>query len=166
MKLVIAFIGRLAYIIGGPIAFPLFMSGSKRSRLWIMYEGKVLLVQSVISLQRWNMPGGGIEKGEAAVAAAVREVSEELGIEISTDTCTQLFEEDYKGYFSTCHQTYFMARLAKKPTITTHPLEILDYRWFSLDELHDAGINLHPNVKTVMKHKSYTQTQIAHKAAG
>jgi 8-oxo-dGTP pyrophosphatase MutT (NUDIX family) len=44
-------------------------------------DGALLLVGHVYR-RRWGVPGGLLEKGEAPAAAAVREVQEEVGIEV------------------------------------------------------------------------------------
>lgn len=46
-------------------------------------EARVLLVQSSKPGRGWELPGGGVEHGESPGYAAVREVREETGIEIS-----------------------------------------------------------------------------------
>src|SRR5438477_12347197 len=47
--------------------------------LW--HDGKILLVRSSYRA-RWDLPGGGVRRGEAAEAAARRELDEELGLEL------------------------------------------------------------------------------------
>jgi 8-oxo-dGTP diphosphatase len=43
-------------------------------------ENKLLLIKN--PRRGWELPGGGVEKGEAIKAAAVREVKEETGIDV------------------------------------------------------------------------------------
>jgi acetyl-CoA carboxylase carboxyl transferase subunit beta len=48
-------------------------------------EGRLLLIQRANEpgRGRWSLPGGRVEPGESAAAAAVREVHEETGLEVA-----------------------------------------------------------------------------------
>jgi 8-oxo-dGTP diphosphatase len=50
----------------------------------LIREGKVLLIQRARApfLGDWTLPGGRVEPGETAEACAIREVREEIGVEI------------------------------------------------------------------------------------
>lgn len=45
-------------------------------------DGKILLVRGRFSRQKWALPGGGVKHNESYEQAAVREVSEEIGLKI------------------------------------------------------------------------------------
>ena len=49
-------------------------------------DGNILMVrQQHPEREIWLLPGGGIEEGETSVMAAVREVKEETGLDISVE---------------------------------------------------------------------------------
>lgn len=45
-------------------------------------DGKILLVRGRFSRQEWALPGGGVNRNESYEQAAVREISEEIGLKI------------------------------------------------------------------------------------
>lgn len=45
-------------------------------------DGDILLVKNRFSRQKWALPGGGVNRNESYEQAAVREVSEEIGLKI------------------------------------------------------------------------------------
>lgn len=79
-----------------------------------------------------DLPGGTVELGEASSAAMVREVKEEIGVDIEEkDT-----EEIYSGTEYSSHGTrysLFIARLSKKPDITMS-WEHSDYKWVNKED--------------------------------
>ena len=62
-----------------------FRIGSKKDRVRVIVyrdDGRILLVRSRFSRQKWALPGGGVNRNESYEQAAVREVLEEIGLKI------------------------------------------------------------------------------------
>lgn len=73
-------------IIGSVVIFHLkvFTVITKRPRVRVLVvneKGQALLVRTFVSHGDWTLPGGGMKRRESPVAAAKREVLEEIGIE-------------------------------------------------------------------------------------
>lgn len=95
-------------------------------------EGNILLVRSWFGRQRWAFPGGGIAKGEAPEAAALRELREETGLILRVDDLKLVDEivygEDFEMKF-----IIFEAEVAqeKLPSLEWfYRLEIIDRVWW------------------------------------
>lgn len=100
----------------------------------------------------WFTPGGGIEPGESAEEAALREMDEEVGLnglpllgEVARrDALNDLFT---RAAF--CHERYFLVRAASDAFDTarlaeTDQDEVLDVRWWQLDAFKSSGEVLIP----------------------
>ncbi len=107
-----------------------------------------------VYLDCWHIPGGGIEQGEDPVEALVREVNEELGIDISPFDIT-LVDDVGRGESEKTLKDTGERVLAKmqfkiykvvldKPAsdvaITLDPSEFSEYRWSPLPELRDLKL--------------------------
>ncbi len=52
-------------------------------RCLVEYEGRVLLIRNPYGPMKWDLPGGGVRRGERPEEAARREVFEEVGIPLT-----------------------------------------------------------------------------------
>jgi len=89
-------------------------------------EGKIFVGRRIdTTLDAWQMPQGGIDPGEEAEAAAIREVEEETGIdphlirivarapeELVYDLPPELIGKVWKGKYRGQRQSWFLARFA------------------------------------------------------
>jgi len=95
-------------------------------------DGKILLVTHTYGKGTWNIPGGGIEKGETSEQAAIREVGEEVGItlerveKIGSFISTREYKKD--------HVDVFMAHTDSKIGGIDHN-EIKSAQWFDRNHL-------------------------------
>ena len=103
---------------------------------------RILLVRHTYGPRGWDLPGGGIKRGEAPRSTARREMEEELGLKI--DDWVPLGEvvtDAYKRH-DTLH--CFQAEL-HNPQITPDPVEIAATGWFAQQDLpRDLGRFVRP----------------------
>ena len=94
-------------------------------------DGAILLVKNRFSRQGWALPGGGVNRNESYEQAAVREVSEEIGLKIHNLR--------YLGKANS-HESYakfsvqVFAAHASNCDIKCN-FEIMEARWLSMDYL-------------------------------
>lgn len=113
-------------------------------------EGQVFVGQRVdTTAEAWQMPQGGIDKGEDALTAAIREVGEETGIaadlirliaqsqgEHLYDLPPELIGKLWKGKYRGQCQTWFLMRFIgtdEDVDIMTEHQEFREWRWVEPD---------------------------------
>jgi ADP-ribose pyrophosphatase YjhB (NUDIX family) len=72
-------------------------------------EGKVLLLRHTY-MPGWHFPGGGVEKGETAREAALRELKEEAGIEATAESLHLVSIHANHAFFPNDHVLMFRVR--------------------------------------------------------
>jgi 8-oxo-dGTP pyrophosphatase MutT (NUDIX family) len=95
-------------------------------------HGELLLVRNWGGKQQWGLPGGGVEKNETSVAAAKRELFEEIGIDLAIEKFTHVATIQYQ-YEAIIYTTDIIND--SLPAQPYNQWEIIDSRWFSLQEL-------------------------------
>jgi 8-oxo-dGTP diphosphatase len=112
--------------------------------------GRVLLIRCAVMRSDgefvfWLTPGGEIEAGEEPAAAAVREVREELGLELAvTPAYTEANQFEHQGEMRDNVDYVFTARCgAGEPQlrgVTAEEIAIMkEIRWWTAEEVEAAG---------------------------
>lgn len=94
-------------------------------------DGKILLVRSRFSRQKWALPGGGVKYNESYEQAAVREVLEEVGLRVHN--LRYLGEANSHESYAKFSVRVFVAH-ASDYDIKCN-FEIMEARWLSMDYL-------------------------------
>lgn len=95
---------------------------------FVREDGRVLTVRKR-GTHRWMLPGGKPEAGERAIDTAVREVREELGIEIARDELEPLGEFDSHAANEAGHALRATVFLTRTPVDPVAQAEIEGVRW-------------------------------------
>ena len=101
-------------------------------RCLVECEGRVLLIRNPYGPMKWDLPGGGVRRGEEPERAARREVLEEVGVTLSG---LQLLGR-YTGteYYDRDTVVCFYAR-ADNQTIKPRRAEVYEEGWFEWGHL-------------------------------
>jgi len=115
----------------------------------------------------WQMPQGGVDKGEDFLKAAYRELEEETSIknvelikELEGTTTYELPDHllgiIWKGKYRGQVQKWFLMRFIgdeKEINIKTKNPEFLDWKWINLDSLTEVVVDFKLNVYKELKEK-------------
>lgn len=128
------------YRLSGQIAFwltiPLlhiYLRMRRRTRVFIIAEGKVLLVRGWLSNGKWHLPGGGLHFRETAAHGAVREVLEETGLQLSSDKLRYIGAARFKDHGLRFTYEQFIVELPATTRVVAQKGEIIDAEWVPLD---------------------------------
>lgn len=100
----------------------------------------------------YGLPSGHVEESETLKSALVREVKEEIGLDIDETTLTfyHVMHRNKKAVGDRDHvDFYFKVEYWTGEPINTEPTKCDSIQWFDLDDLPD---NIVPNVKVAMQY--------------
>ena len=131
-------------------------------------ENKVFVAKRIDNPKNfWQMPQGGIDKGEDFLKAAYRELNEETSIksvelikELDGTTTYELPKNllgiIWKGKYRGQKQKWFVMRFIgedKDINIKTKNPEFLDWKWIDLDQITDLVVDFKLHVYKELKEK-------------
>lgn len=121
-------LGRIAYWGVWPGSW-LYLRGSHRTRLLLENDDSFLVVNNWLGTGKWNLPGGGLHKGEDPGLGLLRELYEETGVSLDAGDLRVLAEEPYRIHGFSYRCTYFYARVAHRPMTRRRKPEITAIDW-------------------------------------
>ena len=131
-------------------------------------ENKVFVARRIDNPKNfWQMPQGGVEKGEDFLAAEFRELEEETNIknvslikEIDGITTYELPDHllgiIWKGKYKGQKQKWFLMKFTgedKEIDINTQNPEFLDWKWIDLNQITEVVVNFKLQVYKELKEK-------------
>lgn len=131
-------LGYIARLAAAPLLRLYAKRRKPRVRVLIFNEkNEILLVRSWFSHQQWSLPGGGIQRGEMPILAAIREAAEETGINLAHEDL-----EEAGGFVNPDKSAPFVIICYRVTIFSQTPrirgyrhLEILEVGWFPIERL-------------------------------
>jgi 8-oxo-dGTP pyrophosphatase MutT (NUDIX family) len=110
-------------------AFYIYFKNSKRTRIILVKDGKVLVIQNWLSDYRWSLPGGGLHKGEDVIIGALRELLEETGIELKPGELHDLGSDNSLSHGLGYEFYCFSANLDHDVSVRKQIIEVAEVDW-------------------------------------
>ena len=131
-------------------------------------ENKVFVARRIDNPKNfWQMPQGGVNKGEDFLSAAYRELKEETSINnvkliqeidgmVSYELPDHLLGIIWKGKYKGQKQKWFLMRYLGKDediNIKTNKPEFLEWKWIELDKITEVVVDFKYHVYKELKEK-------------
>lgn len=117
-----------------------------RPSIAIVENNNILLMMYKYSNTNvYNLPGGNVDKGETLIETVVRELMEELGIEVDLEE--MILSGDVimsEGKEDVLHCVFEGKILSGKPILNSKETSALSVVWIPLVDLHE--LEMYPNV--------------------
>lgn len=120
-------------------AIALVLARSQRTRLLLVCDGRVLVVRGWLSDGRWQLPGGGLHRGETPAAGARRELREETGLDLPLERLPAGQPRHRRQGMRRFHYQLFELELDDLPAVRPRWPELTDCRWLPVNQLTDRN---------------------------
>jgi len=127
-------IGVVGFYLAWP-AFYLYLKHSERTRIIVVWQGKILVLRNWLSDGRWSLPGGGLHSGEDPLEGAVRELREETGIRTERDSLEEIGTGRYRLHGLAYPFRSYVLRLQVAPITRRQRIEVSRIALLSPNEL-------------------------------
>lgn len=134
MRRFLQFVGTLVFYCAWPVFWVYFRLGRDRTRIVLMHEDKVLVMKQWIGPGKWQLPGGGLHKGESMAGGAARELYEETSLRLDPRQLQHIGRATYNRFGHKFDYQVFVSRVGSS-FVRAQRIEISELAWLRPGEL-------------------------------
>ncbi len=134
MRRFLQLFGTIMYYCAWPAFWVYYKVGRGRTRVVLIYDDKVLVMKQWIGPGRWQLPGGGLHKGESMAGGAAREVLEETSLSLDPRQLQRIGRGTYRKHGHSFDYHVFVTRVGCN-RVRAQRLEIAELKWVRPGEL-------------------------------
>lgn len=142
---------RLAFFVLWPGLY-LYFRPSHRARVVLTDGKRIVLVQARFALwfadDALSLPGGGRRRGEAAASAAVRELQEELGLNIAESSLQSLGQVTVRDQGLRYECELLLGHIDPATRFQPRQHEVVSAAWYDLQDM--GTLRLRPDVRLAL----------------
>jgi len=114
-------------------------------------RGEVLLVRNSY-VPYYGLPGGYVRRGEAPVDAAIRELTEEIGVSARADDLALVFDRTQPWEGKRDHVRIFSLDVTTRPEVRVDNREVIEASWWLPERA--LGLDLFPPLRTILEERA------------
>ena len=134
-------LGKIIFWVAWPIWWIIFKISPNRTRIIVVNQNKILLVQGWLGDGKWGLPGGGVKFRETNQSAAARELWEETGLHTEESALKSLWSMNHRQRGLSYKAHYYLLEMSSEQEPKVQRVEIVDCRWFAFNEIHSSMLN-------------------------
>ncbi len=123
---------RIAYQ-GARIYWRVFRPPNRGALVAIWCDGRVLLVKNSY-VKHYSLPGGNLRSDEQALDAAVRELREEISLEVDPNQLTVALDHRHEWEGRSDHVVIFQLDVKEEPSLQVDNREVVAAEWLLPEE--------------------------------
>lgn len=131
IKTLVQKFGVVVFWLTWPVTYAL-VKGTVRTRVLIVSGDEALLAKVWHGTGQWGLPGGGVDEGESLEEAAVREVGEEVGVQINSKDLRNLGQKKHRVYGIPYTGQYYLIQLDERCNAVAKMPEISEIAWVNV----------------------------------
>lgn len=128
-------LGKISFWLLWPALY-FYLKSSIRSRVIISSGERILLIRNWLGPGDFTLPGGGIHKNEKPKEGVVREIKEEIGLDIDANLLIPIIEKflaSEKGHRYSCYS--YSLKLSEVAKINRQKFEIAEIKWVETSDV-------------------------------